>query len=175
MDNLKETAIKLATNIQKTSREFLKTTKMSIAITNEEERLKSIYIDIGKKVHEIYMYGGTLGKVFDEKYADILACETRLQELRDKLDDLKGTSTCPKCGKNAERDAEFCPRCGMKMNEPLSRPAESHPGESHPVESRPEPPAPAEEKPKPKKICLVCGAENEDGVKYCGVCGRMII
>ena len=78
MDNFKETVASVSKTVFKTSKGLIKSTKLSIDLSSEESRLKSIYVDIGKKVHEIYTYGGSLGKFFDEKYGELKECENKI-------------------------------------------------------------------------------------------------
>ncbi|MDR1704702.1 MAG: zinc-ribbon domain-containing protein [Clostridiales bacterium] len=117
MDNIKDTISNMTKSVYRTSKGFLKTTKLSMDLASEESNLKAIYLEIGKKVHEIYAYGGSLGKFFDEKYKELVECEQKLDTIRRNLDEAKGTRTCPKCGKTAAATAEFCPKCGTKMDE----------------------------------------------------------
>ena len=65
MNDLRGTLANITKNVTKTSGDFLRTTKLSMSLSTEETNLKNLYMDIGKKVHEIYQYGGSLGKFFD--------------------------------------------------------------------------------------------------------------
>lgn len=154
MDNLKDTFNNVTKSVYKQSKGFLRSTKLSMDLASEESNLKSIYTEIGKKVHEIYAYGGSLGKFFDEKYRDLLECEQKIDALRKELDDAKGTKTCPKCGKSAASAAEFCPKCGTRMDESMENvafaqsagyaapPPASYPPASYPPHGYAAPPAP---------------------------------
>jgi len=145
-------------------------------------------------VHEIYQYGGSLGKFFDEKYLEIEACERSMQELKEQIGQIKGTRECPKCKKTVDRIAEFCPKCGFRLEltateytpppipqaqyheetaavppppipEPLPVPEQFIPEVPSPI------PPPPQEK---KKICRICNAENEISTKFCLSCGRIL-
>ncbi len=174
LDNWKGKLNNITKTLTKTSGELIKTTKISLEVANEEENLKSLYVDIGKKVHEIYLYGGSLGKFFDEKYQEIIRLESKLNELKGRLSDIKGTFPCPKCGKVIEKNSEFCPKCGLKISEKLiletSVVTES-------VETQPEIIKPYEVSEAPTeegKICPICGSKNNKSSTYCLSCGRII-
>ncbi|MDR1665268.1 MAG: zinc-ribbon domain-containing protein [Clostridiales bacterium] len=116
MSDIKDTLLNITRSVTKTSGDLFKTTKLSVSLANEQEVLKNIYTGIGKKVHEIYLYGGSLGKFFDEQYKNIVACEQRIDDIKEKINTIKGTRDCPKCGKSVERVAEFCPKCGARVD-----------------------------------------------------------
>lgn len=180
----------------KTSKTIFKSTKLSMELASQESRLKAIYMDIGKKVHEIYSYGGSLGKFFDEKYTELKDCELLIDSLRKELDAAKGTKTCPKCGKTTQTTAGFCPKCGFKLgdgpdnaavtlpeNQGVSRQPQEAPGfvpEAVNAEHEPEPiiapvpaPVPAPE-PVSAKRCPLCGKDNAADDKFCISCGRIL-
>jgi rubrerythrin len=180
MDNFKDTILKMTQTVTKTSGELLKSTKLSLSLTSEEDKLKKIYLDIGKKVHEIYAYGGNLGKFFDDRYKDILATENKIKELRDQLDTVRGVKTCVKCGKSVDRSAEFCPKCGGRMDGVPEAPrvpeaphvpeAPRTPEAPHVPDSNGSPNASADN----KHFCPFCGAANEKSARFCLTCGRMM-
>ncbi len=115
MSNLKSTLLNITRNVSKTSGVLVKTTKLSVNLAQEQETLKNLYIETGKKVHEIYQYGGSLGKFFDEKYHEIEAVENKITNLKEEIAKIKGVKECPKCGKQVDRNAEFCPKCGLRL------------------------------------------------------------
>ncbi|MDR1640885.1 MAG: zinc ribbon domain-containing protein [Clostridiales bacterium] len=164
MSELKDTLMKITKTVTKTSSELVKSTKLSMALATEEDKLKGLYYDIGKKVHEIYIYGGSLGKFFDEKYKEIMEAEGKISEIRTQLDFAKGLKSCPKCGKPIDKSAGFCPKCGAKIDSmaDYERPVAPQPNAS-------------EEAARPaKKTCSACHTENEPGTKFCLRCGRML-
>jgi len=168
MDNLRDTIQNVTKTAYKATKGFVKSTKLSLELSSEESRLKSIYIDIGKKVHEIYSYGGSLGKFFDEKYAEMLDCEQKIDSLKKEVDKVRGNRTCPKCSKTSAFTSEFCPKCGTNLDA------------GEPVVAEP-PPIPAAPEPEPvvstavnAKNCQICGKENAVENKFCFSCGRIL-
>jgi ribosomal protein L40E len=202
MDDIKNSLTKFARNVGRTSNEFLKSTKLQFSLSNEEEELKRLYTEIGKKVHEIYQYGGSLGKFFDEKYKEIVQLEKKIDDLRDQLNIVKGVKTCARCGAQIQRYGVFCPKCGAKVGEDVEADfADAEAKEA--IASDYKPPTnrsslsdfePADrerkayaasesgvsdkssaQKPAPTyKTCRHCGAKNEPTAIYCLTCGRII-
>jgi len=175
MSELKETVVKITNSITKTSGEIFKNAKLSINLASEEEKLKSIYNEIGKKVHEIYIYGGSLGTAFDDKIKLAEAQQEKINDLRNRIDAVKGTKTCVSCGKTMEKNAEFCPKCGHHSGEPVVRNKTAEEYVQFPdepvvtdVQNPPAAPGPG------VKVCPICGRQNEDGVRFCYHCGRVL-
>jgi ribosomal protein L40E len=146
----------LAKDVTKSSAGFFKTATLSLRLASEENKLREIYVDIGKKVSEIYHCGGSLGGGFDSIFSTAREAEERVNNVKNQLDAAKGTKTCSKCGKTMDRAATFCPKCGQKApGAPNTQPA-----------------ATAETVIEAKRICAACGAENAPANSFCNSCGR---
>jgi len=190
MSDIRGTISSFTKSVTKTSGDLFKTTRLSMSVSSEQNALKNLYTEIGKKVHEIYQYGGSLGKYFDEKYLEIEACERKINELKEQISQIKGVRECPKCGKTADRAAEFCPKCGVRLN---ASSAEHTLQPPHEQDTKPDPiPSPPKEaesittapisihtqpakEPDPKtRHCRVCGMENDISTKFCLSCGRIV-
>ena len=179
MADIKSTVFNLTNTLAKSSGDFVKNTKLNIDLANQEEQLKSIYIEIGKKVHEIYTFGGTLGAAFDDLHRDLVICEGQIRDLRKRIDAVKGVSTCLKCGKNVDRKSEFCPGCGTRMY-PAAEFSTEIPKTLTDTAPTPEPlviehkDEPRQEDEPTVRKCISCGAENPSGIRFCLGCGRII-
>lgn len=192
MSDIRDTISNVAKSVTKTSGDLLKTTKLNMGLSSEESKIKLLYREIGKKVHEIYKFGGSLGEYFDEKYIEILTCERKISEFKEQIGVIKGVRNCQRCEKAAERTAEFCPKCGIRFEtEPAATAASivadrqyaEPPIESH-AEWRKTPPPPTSppsmpvahipSPPMPTRICRVCKKENETSTKFCLSCGRIL-
>ncbi|MDR1209727.1 MAG: zinc ribbon domain-containing protein [Clostridiales bacterium] len=170
MDDIKSTITDLAGNVAKTSSRFLKSTKLSMALSSEEQKLKNLYIEIGKKVHEIYTYGGSLGGVFDECYARLRELDTRIKDIKREIAESRGLTACPKCGARVDRDSDFCPKCGSQLSGAAPAPTRSMVSPTYQTEPAPNAPLPAES----GKACPVCGRRNGLGERFCVACGRAL-
>jgi len=185
MQDIRDTLFNMTKSVAKTSGDLLKTTKLNMNLSSEESNLKSLYFEIGKKVHEIYQYGGSLGNFFDEKYLEIEACERKIAELKEQISVIKGVKICSKCGKSVDRTAEFCQKCGIRVElsaTPVPAQVEL-PTQAEPLSV--EEPAPILQESIPQEIiqhelepelrkCRVCSSLNESGTKFCLSCGRIL-
>jgi len=179
MDDFKKGVVNVTRSIAKGSGTLIKTTKLTMDLSSEESKLKALYSEIGKKVHEIYTYGGSLGEYFDKRYQDILEHQRKINELQEALDIAKGVKTCPKCGKTSPRSSTFCPKCGEDVSTVPSKTAEP-PRVADDADATvhiPVPPsqAPPQEPQAPQgKKCNVCGSDNDSFDRFCLSCGRIL-
>jgi len=164
---------------------LLKTTKLNINLSSEEGKLKAIYVDIGKSVHEFYRHGGSLGGVFDEKYQKILEAEAKIADIKSRLEIAKGIIVCSRCEMQAKRGSAFCPKCGQSLED--NDAGDTYRGE-HPSpevgrdtlargDCGKESAAMAEHETPPMfigKICNLCSYENEPTERFCLSCGRAL-
>ena len=143
MEEIKSMINKIGRNITKTSKDIIKNTKLSIQLSSQEEKLKNVYIEIGKKVYEIYSYGGNIGEFFDEKYKEMLAIEKEIDSIKQKIaenkeakqEEAKPTQNidkdiidmraqvssveecriCNACGQKNDVNDRFCVKCGRSL------------------------------------------------------------
>ena len=81
----------------------------------------------------------------------IKAYEKSIEEIKQKILDLKGVKICPGCKSELELEIAYCPKCGTKQEIP--QPAAAAPTE---------------------KLCGTCGAVNEVEAVFCSKCGGKI-
>lgn len=98
-----------------------KETKMKIKIGDLKSQINDLYEEIGKKVYEKHVREEEIS-IKDE----LMEQCTKIDVLSDEIDsllkqclELKDKKQCPKCFKEIEKNAQFCPNCGEKQtNEP---------------------------------------------------------
>jgi len=141
--------------------------KLNIEIKNLENYRNNIYMEIGRKVHEIYLYGGTLGNYFDDKYLDIINCENRINSAFDTISRIDGYKICFNCKKKNAENALSCVKCGSELkkykqiNKNISQNSDIiNDVRDHTADS--------------EKQCRNCGYINSPFEKYCLKCGKKI-
>nr|WP_317358664.1 zinc-ribbon domain-containing protein [uncultured Tyzzerella sp.] len=137
MEEIKSMINKIGKNITKTSKDIIKNTKLSMQLSSEEEKLKNLYIETGKKVYEIYSYGGNIGDFFEEKYKQMVQVEREIAIIKEKMAQNKNTNDqvennqnivdkrqistveecriCQSCGQKNGLNDRFCLKCGRVL------------------------------------------------------------
>jgi DNA repair exonuclease SbcCD ATPase subunit len=110
MDDLK----KFGKNISQKTSDMVEITKLNSAISQEKEKIRKIYYEIGTAVYEQFKAGNNLG--MEEKCSQIAEHEQKIEELQEKILEIKNTGKCPSCGTEVSEDTAFCPQCGAKLN-----------------------------------------------------------
>lgn len=109
LDDLK----KATKNIAQKTGEIVEISKLNLSISQEKDKISKIYADIGKAVYEQYKQGNDIG--FGDKCAVIAEHERTIEELQQKILEIKNVKKCPSCGTEVGLDIAYCPQCGAKQ------------------------------------------------------------
>ena len=96
-----------------------KETKMKFKIGELRLQISDIYEEIGKKVYEKHVKKEEVSMKNDleEECTKIDVLSDEIESLLKQCLELKDKKQCPKCFKEIEKDAKFCPSCGAKQEE----------------------------------------------------------
>ncbi|MDF2472340.1 MAG: hypothetical protein K0R21_122 [Anaerocolumna sp.] len=95
--------------VVKKAKEVTENVKLNAQIREQENKLKDAYAVIGKLYYEENR------DAQEEKYAD--AFKT-IEQIIEKIIELKGTQTCENCGTQVDKDAVYCSKCGSRCQAP---------------------------------------------------------
>ncbi|AGC68483.1 hypothetical protein Cst_c14940 [Thermoclostridium stercorarium subsp. stercorarium DSM 8532] len=109
IDDLK----KATKNIAQKTGELVEISKLNLSISQEKDKVEKLYAEIGKAVYEQYKAGNDVG--FSDKCAAIAEIENKIEELQQKIRELRNVKKCPSCGAEVEADTVYCPKCGTKQ------------------------------------------------------------
>lgn len=125
--------------------------RINAAITEEEKKVVNGYYQLGKQY--LTAHPTDYADEFAEIVAGIREAESKMQDYKRQIQDIKGITRCEKCGAEIANNAAFCNTCGAPM----------------PRQEAPEP----EETDLPK--CPGCGAVVSKNAKFCAVCGKQLV
>lgn len=112
---VREKASALAQGAVKTSGAVVETVKSSLAIADKEAETTKIFRQLGALMYDSYKEGVEPdADAIAEKCAKLDECFSEIEVLRDKVNDIKNSKTCPACNAKVKSDFKFCPVCGEK-------------------------------------------------------------
>ncbi len=116
-ENITKKVTDTAKAAAKKSGELVEVTKLSMSIGTEEDKIKKVYMDIGKSVYESFVKGEDVGETFKVYCEQIESYEESIKEIKQKILELKNLRACPSCSYEMEEDEEiiYCSRCGAKQ------------------------------------------------------------
>ena len=96
-----------------------KETKMKFRIGELRSQINDLYEEIGKKVYESHVKKEEISiqNDLEEQCTKIDVLSDEIESLLKQCLELKDKKQCPKCFKEIEKDAKFCPSCGAKQEE----------------------------------------------------------
>lgn len=105
---------KFGKNITEKGKDVIEITKLNSQINTEKEKIKEFYLKIGEEVYKAYAAGQS--SAYDETCLKIKEIEDSINELQEKVLELKNASKCPSCGAEVNKETAFCSKCGAKVN-----------------------------------------------------------
>ncbi|MBO5007434.1 MAG: hypothetical protein J6D26_01200 [Clostridia bacterium] len=110
IEKVKNTVALTYRKAAKLSGEAIDYTKIKLKISELNAKLDDKYAQIG-----IAVYESDETADIDSICSEIADLKEQINDLNIKLCEFKNQKTCSLCGKNAEKDAEYCPGCGNKF------------------------------------------------------------
>ncbi len=113
---VKEKASELTVSAVKTSGMVAQTVKSNFAIADKEQEIKRVMREIGNMMYDAYKNGEEADAeklaekciLLDDYFAEI-------EDIKDKLNEIKNVVECPACGEKVKDNHNFCPKCGEKL------------------------------------------------------------
>ena len=103
-----------------------KETKLKFKIGELKGQINDIYEEIGKKVYEKHIREEEIciKKDLEEQCTRIDVLSSEIDNLLKECLELKNQKQCPKCYKQIDKEAKFCPYCGEKQETVITKEAE---------------------------------------------------
>jgi hypothetical protein len=120
LDNLTKKVTDTAKAAAKKSGSMVEVTRLNMNIGNEEDRIRKIYTEIGKIIYDEYSEGETIGDTLVEQCRSIDSINKNIEEMKQKILELRNVKACPGCSIELEMDMAFCYKCGRKQDIPIS-------------------------------------------------------
>ena len=102
-------------NITDKGKDAIEVTKLNSQIGAEKDKIKSIYLSIGESVYKAYSTGESTE--FEELCVQVKESENIIDEISEKILEIKNATKCSNCGTEVAKETAFCSKCGTKVSE----------------------------------------------------------
>lgn len=143
----------------KKSSELVEVTKLNSSISSEENKIRELYQQIGKSVYQKFVIGEEVIPEVNDTCLEIQTREKTIDDLKEKIHEIKNIRLCEQCGAELDRDTAFCSKCGAKQ-EPIKPPEQAEEN--------------VEEQKTSPGLCESCGCAVDEGSAFCSNCGAKI-
>ncbi len=114
-DAVKEKLANAGKTAIKASNEIIEVTKLNLLVKSEEDKIKDRLLEIGKAVYEHYRDGKPVEAELSISCEEIAKCEKIIDELKQKIMEIKKLRECKACLAHIDDEALYCPKCGAKV------------------------------------------------------------
>ena len=118
LDNITRKVTDTAKAAAKKSGSVVEVTRLNMNIGAEEEKVRKIYNEMGKQLYEDYTERKIVGETLLEHCEKIDEIIRNIDEMREKILELKNVKACPNCGMELDVDMDYCYKCGRKQEHP---------------------------------------------------------
>lgn len=117
LDNITKKVTDTAKAAAKKSGSVVEVTKLNMNINTEEEKVRKVYSDMGRMLYEDYTEGKNVGERLLEHCVKIDEIIQGIDDMKQKILELKNVKACPNCGMELEVDMTYCYKCGKKQED----------------------------------------------------------
>lgn len=98
-------------------------TKLKLAISKTEDKIKEVYAQIGGEIYDCYSKGAGAPNVQEqcEKLDDLYK---EIENLKEQLAEISESVKCASCGAYNRAEDAYCAKCGEKLNADVKATAE---------------------------------------------------
>ena len=104
-----------AQKVARKSADAVEYSKIKYSVYDINNEIKKLYTEIGQCAYNCYISGNTTDLPISDKCEEIQELKKKLDEMQQRMDSLKFSIRCPKCGKSIKSDVSYCPFCGAAL------------------------------------------------------------
>ena len=97
------------------SGKLIEEAKLRMQIASENDKMSEKLEEIGAAVYEDFKAGNSTYADFEDLCKEIESSEALVQEMRDKILEMKKLKQCAVCGSELLRDDRYCSKCGAEQ------------------------------------------------------------
>lgn len=134
-----------------TSGKLIGEAKLRMQIASENDKISEKLEQIGAAVYEDFKAGETNYADFEDLCKEIEEAEASVQEMRNKILEMKKMKQCNVCGTEISANDRYCSKCGAEQEIPQET-----------------------EKNEPVEKCPYCDAKLAKDATFCAACGTKL-
>jgi len=115
LDSLKNKIYETAKTAAKKSNEIVETTKIKFAISDAEAKIAQTMKEMGEMIYDAYKNGEEPEDEYLEKCSAIDDVFENINDLKERLCEVKDIKVCSECNKETDNEAAYCSACGKKF------------------------------------------------------------
>lgn len=170
----------------KKSEDMVEISKLNRSISNEEDRIKLTYNEMGKIIYSKYQKNEIIEEDLIEFCNKVDEFEKNISSIKQKIAEIKNVRICSNCGSEVELSTEICVKCGAKQelehigkneietNIEVEPPKEMVQVEMNEIDTNIEAVPTQEVLISKPKFCSACGKKVVDDSKFCQECGARL-
>lgn len=113
LDKIGDTIVSVSKDATQKAKDLSDIARIRMDIRSKKDYINKQYQEIGKAYYEKHRDDES------PKYEQVVLiheAEEVIDELREQLSQIKGTQRCPQCGQEMDLDADYCSKCGAKLD-----------------------------------------------------------
>ena len=112
-NKLAETITDTSKVVAQKAKDVAEVSRINSQISAEESRINAAYLSIGKRFYE--ENAGEVMEAYIQDFSVINESKAKIQNLKERLKQLKGVCKCHQCGAEVPANSAFCSFCGAKL------------------------------------------------------------
>ena len=150
MAGWKESVGRFAQNAVSKSKEMAEITRLNMEISNQEQRLRELYGQLGQYLVENPDLVPADRQDAQALLQEVAQVKAGIEASKATLLEVRNVNIFPGCGADVSRSSKFCPSCGAQMDRSVMERLNQAP------------------------VCPSCGVELEPGAAFCGNCAAKL-
>lgn len=102
--------------LSNTTDKLLEITDYKLEISRNEAEIDDLKMFIGELVYKNYLGSNMSPTIIQDKCREIQRLTQNVNQLKERMAQMKGVMYCKKCGSIVKREENFCINCGSRLN-----------------------------------------------------------
>ena len=120
---LGDTIVSVSKDATQKAKDLSELARIRMEMRAKKDYINKLYLEIGKSYYELHK--NDENRDFEEHMQLIQEAQDSLEELNKQSGQIKGTVRCAQCGQDMPLEADFCSKCGSRLEKPQAEDLET--------------------------------------------------